>query len=97
MVIYESEIKCAYIDLFGVKHYVTDGGDFEETEIVGMQLNLFKQIIDFHSFYSFLERLTGKKQLVFFYLQTSGKMMKCTWENKFNLALVNLVKYKSGL
>lgn len=60
MVIYESEIKCTYIDLFGVKHYITNDGDFEETEIVGMQLNLFKQIIDFHSFYSFLERLTGK-------------------------------------
>ena len=42
MVIYESEIKCAYIDLFGVKHYVTDDGDFEETEIIGIQLNLFK-------------------------------------------------------
>ena len=42
MVIYENEIKCAYIDLFGVKHYVTDDGDFEETEIVGIQLNLFK-------------------------------------------------------
>ena len=42
MVIYENEINCAYIDLFGVKHYVTDGGDFEETEIIGMQLNLFK-------------------------------------------------------
>ena len=60
MVIYESEIKCAYIDLFGVKHYATDDGDFEETEIVGMQLNLFKQTIDFHLLYSFLERLTGK-------------------------------------
>ena len=60
MVMYENEIDCAYIDLFGVKHYVTDDGDFEETEIVGMQLNLFKQTIDFHSFYSFLERLTGK-------------------------------------
>ena len=60
MVIYENEINCAYIDLFGVKHYVTDGGDFEETEIVGMQLNLFKQTIDFHLLYSFLERLTGK-------------------------------------
>ena len=42
MAIYENEIKCAYIDLFGVKHYVTDDGDSEETEIVGMQLNLFK-------------------------------------------------------
>ena len=42
MKINESEIKCAYIDLFGVKHYATDDGDFEETEIVGMQLNLFK-------------------------------------------------------
>ena len=60
MKINESEIKCAYIDLFGVKHYATDDGDFEETEIVGMQLNLFKQTIDFHLLYSFLERLTGK-------------------------------------
>ena len=42
MVIYESEIKCTYIDLFRVKHYVTDDGDFEENEIVGIQLNLFK-------------------------------------------------------
>lgn len=42
MVIYENEINCAYIDLFGVKYYATDDGDFEETEIVGMQLNLFK-------------------------------------------------------
>ena len=42
MVIYESEIKCTYIVLFGVKHYVTDDGDFEETEIIGIQLNLFK-------------------------------------------------------
>ena len=42
MVIYENEINCAYIDLFGVKHYVINDGDFEETEIVGMQLNLFK-------------------------------------------------------
>lgn len=42
MVINENEIKCTYIDLFGVKHYVTDDGDFEETEIVGIQLNLFK-------------------------------------------------------
>lgn len=31
-----------------------------ETEIVGMQLNLFKQTIDFHLLYPFLERLTGK-------------------------------------
>ena len=67
MVIYESEIKCAYIDLFGVKHYITDGGDFEETEIVGMQLNLFKQIIDFHLLYSFLERLTGKTVCLFLF------------------------------
>ena len=42
MVIYESEIKCTYIDLFGVKNDVTDDGDFEETEIIGIQLNLFK-------------------------------------------------------
>ena len=42
MVIYESEIKCTYIDLFGIKHYVTDDGDFEETEIVEIQLNLFR-------------------------------------------------------
>ena len=38
MVINESEIKCTYIDLFGVKHYVADDGDFEESEIVGIQL-----------------------------------------------------------
>lgn len=42
MAIYENEIKYTYIDLLGVKHYATDDGDFEETEIVGMQLNLFK-------------------------------------------------------
>ena len=42
MVIYENEIKCTYIDLFGVKHYVTNDGDFEESEVVGIQLNLFK-------------------------------------------------------
>ena len=42
MKINESEINCTYIDLFRVKHYITDDGDFEESEIVGMQLNLFK-------------------------------------------------------
>ena len=42
MVINESEIKCTYIDLFGVKHYVTNDGDFEESEIVEIQLNLFR-------------------------------------------------------
>jgi hypothetical protein len=40
MVINETEIKYIYIDLFGVKHYITDDGDFEETEIIGIQLSL---------------------------------------------------------
>lgn len=40
MVINETEIKYTYIDLFGVKHYITNIGDFEETEIVCIQLSL---------------------------------------------------------
>lgn len=40
MIINENEIKYTYVDLFGVKHYITNDGDFEETEIIGIQLSL---------------------------------------------------------
>lgn len=41
MIINENEIKYTYVDLFGKTHYITDDGDFEETEIAGIQLSIF--------------------------------------------------------
>jgi hypothetical protein len=41
MIIKENEIKYTYVDLFGKTHYITDDGDFEESEVACVELSLF--------------------------------------------------------